>query len=541
MEQENSNNNESDVSMEKALKSWNSPRIPHVIAAESEEEFSRLGETGEALKRELAFMKYPDFQTYANMPKIKRLLSNDPRRGAEAIFKHEAGHRFCPYDIVTSIILLHNAKKGLEGQEIPYSADQAAKTILNLYTDEVINTNLARNREENIPWLYRELSSNRSERKLWRVYARSMELAWGENILPEGTKLEAEEEEAAQELAGLFEKNWFDRDIWPANIREYARTISRFLEDEQVDSAGISDIAGNIPRELDKKTAAELAKRLAEIGSDGLPTSREALKDFRGILAGYGQGDPIEASVTFYKMLSDSYDVMFALRPFGRPRVNPFQPIKWQPSMGPDKLDVDYSVHVGGRIIPGVNTYSWLTRRREVHGGFEEIVPNLDLYLDSSGSMPNPTEYTSLPVLAGFVASKKAHRKGAYIRATNFSGNGQHTTQESTRDLEKVYKTLVKYFNGGTVFPSDTLLGESDPKQILIITDTFVFNPEQTAEAISTLKRRHRGNNVTVYAISPVENSEYLHNAGAEIVQGTTTDIFRRVIGRADEMYSRRR
>ena len=37
--------------------------------------------------------------------------------------------------------------------------------------------------------------------------------------------------------------------------------------------------------------------------------------------------------------------------------------------------------------------------------------------------MPNPIDQISLPVLASFVVAKKAHRKGANIRSTNFSGD----------------------------------------------------------------------------------------------------------------------
>lgn len=228
---------------------------------------------------------------------------------------------------------------------------------------------------------------------------------------------------------------------------------------------------------------------------------------------------------------------MFSTKPFGRPRVNPFQPIKWNPSMGADRLDVDYSAQVAGKIIPGVGTYTWNTRRREAFGGVEEVVPNLDLYLDTSMSMPDPTKQISLPVLAGFVAAKKAHRKGANVRVTNFSGEGQHTTQDFTRDLNRVYETLVIHYNGGTVFPTDTLLGGADPKQVLIITDTFLGNGTEAATSISDLRKRHSGNKVTVYEIHPGQNGGYLRGAGAEVIQGTTTDIFKRAIGKAEQVY----
>jgi hypothetical protein len=521
-----------------ALHGWNNPSVPYVIAPRNANERRNLGKIGAALEGEFAFMQYPGFQTYMNLEKIVDSLSDNPERGTRAIAKHEVGHRFCPYDIVTNIILKHNIEKALRGQQIPYSEKAASHAILNLASDMCINTNLVRRGDQDLPWTYQRLSIDKKKSKLWRVYGKSMELAWDKPILPEDTKLKREEQEAAENLARLFERDFFDRDRWPELFSQYARTISPFLENEREDkSTQLSDIAGNIQETLDEQTKQEVAKRLARIGSDGLPTNSEGMKDFKDIMAGLGHGDPTQASISFYDMLSDSYDVAFAKRPFGRPRVNPFQPIKWHASRGVDQLDVDYSAQVGGRIIPSVNAYAWRTRRRERHGGFEEIVPNLDLYLDSSGSMVNPIEQISLPVLAGFVASKKANRKGALCRSTNFSGGGQCTTQDWTNNLQDVFRNLVIHYNGGTHFPVDVMLEGRNPRQVIIMTDTFVANSNDFADAVREVKSRHEGNGVTVYASHPVSDANYLRESGAEIIDGTTTDMFKRVIGKAGEVY----
>ncbi|MDO8564195.1 MAG: hypothetical protein Q7R87_04250 [Nanoarchaeota archaeon] len=522
------------------LQSWNTPSIPQVIAPKNKQELTDLGEIGTALHGQLAFMKYPEFQTYMNLENIVQKFPTDPARGAQAIAAHEVGHRFCPYDVVTTLILNHAVKKALQGQTLPYSVESAAHTILNLFTDTCINTRLTQNGNEHISWAYTELSKDtKQDSKLWRVYGKSMELLWKKDILPTKTKLSREELHAATELAALFERDYFNRDTWKQNSVQYAQIISPFLENEKKDGEKGMDATpgGNMPRKLEEKTAQELAKKLAHIGSDGLPQNPQGMKEFQEIMAGFGKGDAKHASIQFYDMLSQSYDVMFATKPFGRPRTNPFQPVRWNPSMGAETLDVDYSVQVSGRIVPGVNTYKWNTRKRDAFGGMEEVVPNLDIYLDTSMSMPNPLEQISLPVLAGFVAAKKAHRKGAYIRATNFSGDRQVTTQDSTRDLRKVFENLVIHYNGGTVFPTDTLLAEQDPKQVMIITDTFLGNETETGEAIAELRKRHKGNRVTVYEIQKGQHGQYLRNAGAEVINGTSTDIFKRVIGKADEVY----
>ena len=531
-----------DEAWRNALAAWSSPTVPRVIAPRNSEERKNLGEIGSALEGELAFMKYPEFQTYLNLEKIVATFSEDPQRGVRAVTTHEIGHRFCPYDTITSIILNHSITKALERQTLPYDAKAAAGNILNLFADMCLNTRLSRNGNEDIPWAYERISRDKKDKRMWRVYGHSMELAWNKKLLPKDATLKDDEKKAAGELADLFKGgDFFNRNNWRNNSAQYATIIAPFLESEEGDEdSGIDKTPRqNLPKNIDEKTAQELAKRLAEIGSNGLPQNAHGLEEFQGIMAGFGQGDPKKASIQFYEMLSRSYDVTFAGKPFGRPRTSPFQPIRWTPSMGTERLDIDYSVQGTGRILPGVGTYSWNSRSRQRHGGEEEVVPDLDIYMDSSLSMPDPCKTISLPVLAGFVAAKKAHRKGARIRATNFSAEGQVNTQDFTRDLPAVYDVLVTHYNGGTVFPNDTLLAGQDPKQVVVVTDTFLGNEVETADAVRTLRQRHRGNRVTIYEIHSGQHGNYLRNAGAEVIAGNNTDIFRRVIGKANEVYTK--
>ena len=170
---------------------------------------------------------------------------------------------------------------------------------------------------------------------------------------------------------------------------------------------------------------------------------------------------------------------------------------------------------------------------------FFELTTLPDVRVDGGAKKKITLPATTLPLqnIPGFVAAKKAHRKGAKVRATNFSGERQFKTQDFTRDLDKIYEVLVTHYNGGTVFPTSTLLDGDDPKQVLIVTDTFLGNEGQTSEAVTNLRKRHSGNRVTVYEIHSGQHGTYLRNAGAEVIQGTTTDIFKRVIGKAEEVY----
>ncbi len=519
------------------MRAWSSPTVPYMIAT-TKGDRQRLGKIGAALEQELAFMRFPEFQIYLNLENIANTFTEDARRGLNAVTKHEMGHRYCPYDVITYLLLEHAAKKALAGAKLPYSEDAATRLILNLFTDMCINTTLVNRNDEDIPWAYKTISGQNKSR-VWKVYARSMEHAWKDSLLPKETTVNQEEETAAQQICELFKTEPFDQREWKRRIEAYAQLIAPFLENEEKDKEGsMDDLTQNIPSQLDEVTTRELAKRLAEIGSDGLPSNQEGLKEFKEILAGRGKGDPLEASIAFYNLLASSYDVPFATRPLGRQRQSPLQPVQWHPSAGIDALDVEYSVACGGKLIPGITTYAWNQRKREIHGGNEEVVPNLELLLDGSGSMPNPLETISLPALAGFVAARKAHRKGAQIRVTTFSGEGQCHTEGWTRDLNRIFKTLVTYFNGGTVFPQEKLLGDGDPKQVLVITDADFSNKKESADAITALRQRHQQNRVTIYALHPLDMADYLREAGAEVIHGTTPEIFKRTIGKADEVYA---
>ena len=83
------------------------------------------------------------------------------------------------------------------------------------------------------------------------------------------------------------------------------------------------------------------------------------------------------------------------------------------------------------------------------------------------------------------------------------------------------------------------MLEGQDAKQVLVITDTFLGNEQEAAKAISELRARNSNNRIAIYALHPLANADYLRNAGAEVIYGTKTDIFRKVIGKADEVYSK--
>ena len=83
------------------------------------------------------------------------------------------------------------------------------------------------------------------------------------------------------------------------------------------------------------------------------------------------------------------------------------------------------------------------------------MVPtNLDLYLDSSGSMPDPAVRLSPVALAGAILALSALRSGACVQATTWSGPEQIAgTDGFTQDAQEVLAAIVAHFGGSTSFP----------------------------------------------------------------------------------------
>jgi hypothetical protein len=102
---------------------------------------------------------------------------------------------------------------------------------------------------------------------------------------------------------------------------------------------------------------------------------------------------------------------------------------------------------------------------------------DLDLYVDSSGSMADPRAHTSFPTLAGAVVALSALRAGARVQATLWSGARQfQSTAGFVRDERAVLRILTGYFGGGTAFPLHVLRDTYDrrrsrPAHILVVSD----------------------------------------------------------------------
>ncbi len=126
--------------------------------------------------------------------------------------------------------------------------------------------------------------------------------------------------------------------------------------------------------------------------------------------------------------------------------------------------------------------------------GSKEKVPNALLILDSSGSMPNPSETLSYAVLACFCAANAYLMNGSKVGVVNFSNT--NLSVPFTEDTVKIYEMLASYQSGGTTLHIPDLekvvATSSDKIDITFVTDAGISNFEEVVKYVDGIKNINR-------------------------------------------------
>jgi hypothetical protein len=158
---------------------------------------------------------------------------------------------------------------------------------------------------------------------------------------------------------------------------------------------------------------------------------------------------------------------------------------------------------------------------------------DLDLYVDSSGSMPNPQTVGSYLTLAGAIIALSALRVGAQVQATLWSGARQfQSTPGFVNDEHAILQVLTGYIGGSTAFPLHVLRDTYQrrkpgdrPVHILVISDngvtTMFDKDEQGASgwdiARLALDRARGGGTMVLNLYSDWHSDTDLSRANAEL------------------------
>ncbi|MDX1958110.1 MAG: VWA domain-containing protein [Leptospiraceae bacterium] len=395
------------------------------------------------------------------------------------IFAHELGHHiFYPGNLTNQGKLLFKIRRGLDFARMGYQAP----IIANLYTDLFINQKLKTEFGLRVDEVYQKLNNKSSTSKLWAFYMRVYEIMWGleKNTLTSFEINEIMEGDAI--LTSRIIKSYTED--WLKGATKFALIILTYLLEDKtlpdeikphLDSLkpGRSNEIPDGLMEMDPEDFEPLIHPALEVDETKSKSKEKAnQKSFNQssgqarqpfeigqILKDMGiQFDATSITIRYYKERASGY-----LIPFPRTMVMESK----EPLMeGSDVWDV-------GSPIENINWFQSTVRSPVIIPGYtvlEDVygldsgtspefeATDLDIYVDCSGSMPNPSVNLSYPALAGTIVAMSALRAGSKVQATLWSGAGQfHKTEGFIRNEAEILKVITGYIGGGTAFPISIL------------------------------------------------------------------------------------
>lgn len=515
-------------------------RFPDALALWSK--FTRLREplwclsdddaAREGLTESFAMIRLNDHSIVINLKEIARM---NLQPYALEILAHEIGHHvYCPADLTDNARMLARMRWALPTKEYH------AAFIGNLYTDLYINNRLQRDKSLRIADVYlaleRAQGTNAQTPRMWTFYMRIYEILWSieKGKLARG-KIDAQLEGDAYLGARLirsYAREWLDGSgrfaalCLPYLQEDDAAAMQKWMQvwrDTQNAGAGgfpdgLTDIeAGEKEGAIHPALDAELSGVEGKEGNKGTEgtlrgsatpiVKRREPFEYGAILKQLGITlDDHEIAVRYYQEAASRYLVKFPTREIPQttdPLPEGLEP--WNIGAPLENFDVVSSVMYSPHVIPG------LTTLERVYGTSEGSLPekqplDLDLYVDSSGSMPNPQVNVSYPALAGAIIALSALRVGARVQATLWSGARQFIkTDGFVRDEKEILKILTGYIGGATAFPLHVLRDTYEnrkpnarPVHILIISDNGVTTMYENDE---------RGEDGKIIARAALENA----------------------------------
>ncbi len=447
------------------------------------------------------------------------------------VLAHEIGHHIlAPATVSDQFRLLARMRKALP------TLERHAPMLANLYTDLLINDRLKRNHDLRIDAIYQRIHASSSAQPqhganhVWMLYMGIYEQLWE---LPQGSlggptasdehKATAGDAWLGARLIRVYANDWMtaagrfaslllpylvEDEQYPIHMRHFHDTESAGrgcepeggLEREQDEEAGVLHPADD---PLITGEPAHIPSTSETKSSHSQGQQREPFEYGELLRAAGLRLDEHDIAVLYYREMARPHLVRFPTRLANQskePQLEGLDP--WELGDSIDDVDWLQSLTQSPRPVPGVS----LVKR---HYG-QEIVRqpdrqpvDLDMYVDSSGSMPNPMVSLSYPALAGAVIALSALRAGSKVQVTLWSGKDQFLhTQGFVRDENQILRVLTSFFGGGTAFPIHRLRetysvrhATDRPAHILMISDDGINTMFATDE------RGHNGWEISAQAL----------------------------------------
>lgn len=476
---------------------------------------SRVEASKQGLSGSFAMIRLLDQSVVVDLPLVTELGLDDY---ALEILAHEVGHHIlAPGSASDQFRLLARMRRALP------TLEQHAPMVANLYTDLFINDRLQRQANLRMADIYRKLQQGREAAPdgqakaggVWTLYMRIYENLWqlekgelGGAGLDNGAdeRLDTDAWLGAR-LIRVYANDWmlaagrFATLLLPYLVEDTdALSPSRYLHDTRDAARGCQTYGAQQIEDDEEGGAIHPVHDQRISGLDGDEPAADAPARTAGgqLREPFELGDILKASgvnlsdheiaIRYYRERALPHLVAFPSRPAPESQEPQMEGLEaWE--IGDPLEDIDWlqSVMQSPRPVPGVTT----VRRvygREPARAIDAMPVDLDMYVDSSGSMPNPQAHTSFLTLAGAVIALSALRAGAKVQVTLWSGKNEvMQTPGFVRDEDMILGVLTEFFGGGTCFPIHRLrqtyaVKRERPAHILMISDdgiTTMFDNDE--------------------------------------------------------------
>ncbi|TCN60107.1 hypothetical protein D0809_09240 [Flavobacterium circumlabens] len=482
-------------------------RLQEPIWCLSNEEAVKEGLTGS-----FAMIRLTDHRIVINLEEIVQRGITDY---ATEVLAHEIGHHiFTPANLYDNAILLNRIRFALPGIE------DRAPMVSNLYADFLINDKLQRIHKLRMSEVYQAINSEDTFSEFWTLMMRTYEYLWRLNRGELATNLSFHSKKIdsdASLLASLvrsYSKNWihgggrFAVMLYPYLMDDKTFQDSRkkilILLDAEDAGKGAMDIAGMTQLDLEgydevidmRKEALSLkeeedAKKKKQ--SLGIEKNRAGGEGPRKGYIGPGNYIDLMKQVNpnadeqrlvnaYYKEIALPHLIDFPVEISENVSLDLPEGLEtWDIGDSIEEMDWLQSAILSPTLIPGLTTQK-RTFGSDSDNSISKSPLNVYIGIDCSGSMMNPKQNFSWPVLAAAVIGLSALRAGAAVMGCLSGEPGDYLeTDGFITDETDLLTTLTSYLGTGYAYGMERLRKPFEEKpnkksHIVIVTDNDIFS-----------------------------------------------------------------
>jgi hypothetical protein len=471
----------------------------------------------------------------------------------EGILAHEIGHHTrYPGSLVTQVKMAMVERAVLPDPNV---------SVLNLFQDMLINEHLGHQIAPQLHAVYRSFNVERKEPMpghfsfFLSIYEELWQLPRGDLRGPDHAAFNAEYPDA-QADAQRVARTLFNLapNVYTQLLYFLSVLVKYFKQPEPGDAPeghdhgpfacahgepSADDLADAVRVDAREREAVDRAVREGWIDATvgERITGDDTLKSRIVLLPGTGHSEQEsmvpEAMAGLYRRLASKHLLTPPPVPVWGDALVPVTLDDWQPGEAVGGIDWLGTLSARGDLLGAVMP---LVRERlaDLDGQEQRVLmPRVELYLDTSGSMPDPTQELNAMTLAALILATGALRAGGWVRAVLYS-DAADAMPDWSRSEHDLSRFLMRYRGGGTVFPFRVLADSvrahraSPPSRVVISDSDFHHNVRAQARFVGELEAAARHSRPLVLLLlnpDPKECQRYT-KLGARVVPVDDLDDF---------------